>query len=108
MEKINLTEQEEIAAMELLEMEPKQFEDYVDNGEHSAFDVLVLWKYAKLLLDKMDSEPVCKNCASWENNVDVDGNIGMLGLCGNCAFGMGQVSVAPDEICDNFRKKEKK
>jgi len=40
---------EELAARQLLSMSEEQFGNYVDDGEHSDWEVFALWKHAKKL-----------------------------------------------------------
>ena len=46
--KIQLDEEEKLVIAKFMDMSQEQFETYVDDGEHSAFEVIALWKFAKI------------------------------------------------------------
>lgn len=54
-EEIPFSEEEKIRIEMLLQMTTAQFEDYMDDGNHSAFDVVAIWKAAKVARIKFDA-----------------------------------------------------
>ena len=81
-------DQERLEADKLLEMTEKQFENWVDEGNHSDFDVVVLWKKAKELQANQipGTKPHCgsKDYCRYK--------------CSVCGFGCEK----PGELCEEW------